>query len=229
MTDEQRWEHDASLKVTCKDCSANCCKHIAVPIDEPSTPEDFAAIRWWVSHDDISVYKDVENDWVVEFRSKCGNLEGNRCTVYGGVKYPHICKEYEMRTCVMNEEGDYWLILFENPVDVDKYCAEHHIATVPYTTAADCVTVAIETPETADDFEDLWWYIAHRDVTVYRKNGEWFLHCNTTCKMSCERKHAHLPRDAEVIFKVWEDISLYCKEHGIGREETRSPLALTNL
>ncbi|HIH24639.1 TPA: hypothetical protein HA251_06420 [Candidatus Woesearchaeota archaeon] len=226
MSQSPTWVHDAAVKVNCKDCTAVCCKHIAVPFEEPVTPEDFAAVRLWLSHENVIVYKDNEDDWVVEFQTKCGNLVGNRCSVYGGKEYPRVCGEYEMNTCVMNEEGDWWQILFKTIEDVDAYCREKDIAIIPYAGVADCITIGLDTPTSPADLDDFWWYVAHRDVTVYRKGDEWFLHCNTACLPSCSVKRVVLPSGADVVFRSWSDIATFAREQ-FGVPEGHSPLTLS--
>ena len=40
----------------------------------------------------------------------------------------------------------------------------------------------IETPEDRDDYDDIRWYLCHKDVTVFVENGEWYLNVKNKCR-----------------------------------------------
>ena len=40
----------------------------------------------------------------------------------------------------------------------------------------------LDTPETAGQFDDIRWYLLHRDVEVFVEDGEWYLHVLRPCK-----------------------------------------------
>ena len=234
MTEHPQWTVDPEVKVLCRDCTAECCKHIAVPIDPPATWEDYQKIKQYVCHDGVSCYLDVEGDWVVEFITKCGQLNGNRCMAWNTPKYPSICGEYEMRTCVMNEEGEYWEILFKTPEDVDAHCAKLGLSGPPAILDTPCVSVPLDTPEDLKDFDDMRWYIAHRDVCVYVKNGKWFVHFNSMCKKSCPAQSSHIPKidECELLLSSWDDVYAYCEEHKIpppAQPQGKEALKLTDI
>jgi uncharacterized protein len=210
-----QWQENSQLKVVCKDCTAECCKHIGVPIDPPATWQDFQAIKHYIAHEGVSCYLDVEGDWVVEFLTKCSQLNGNRCVAWGTPNYPRICKEYDMETCVMNEEGEWWEILFKTPEDVDRYCESHNLQGPTHKEHLPCVSVPIDTPEDLSDFDDLRWYIAHRDVLVYKKGAQWYVHFNSMCKNNCTTKNSHIPVEYDLAFSTWDEIMAYCQQQGL--------------
>ena len=111
--------------INCDQCpDSSCCKDVTVEIDEPTTVEDWDEIRWMVSHKNVSVYQDNEEDWVVEFKTPCAKLdESGKCTVYD--KRPDICRGHDLDTCVYNGEGDTHLVRFETVEDVEKYIKEN--------------------------------------------------------------------------------------------------------
>jgi hypothetical protein len=78
-----------------------------------------------------------------------------------------------------------------------------------------CVSVPIETPKDIKDFDDIRWYLAHRDVAVYRKGSAWFVHLHTFCTTDCQERAARnlLPTDCDEIFIDWESITSYCRMH----------------
>ena len=53
-----------------------------------------------------------------------------------------------------------------------------------YCTAKCCryFTVALDRPETFDDFEYLRWYVLHDFATIFTEDDDWFLLVHTTCK-----------------------------------------------
>jgi hypothetical protein len=215
MTEHPQWTVDSNVKVLCRDCTAECCKHIGIPIDPPETWEDYQRIKAYICHENVSCYLDVEGDWVVEFVSKCGQLNGNRCMAWGTKDYPSICGDYEMATCVMNEEGEWWEILFKTPADVDAHCQKLGLQGPPFEPKEPCVSVPIDTPEDWKDFDDIRWYLAHRDVMVYKHEGAWYVHLNSMCKATCPYKNSHLPTQYEVALRSWQDVYSYCSKHGI--------------
>jgi hypothetical protein len=40
----------------------------------------------------------------------------------------------------------------------------------------------IDAPETAEDYDDLRWYLAHHDVALFIDGPEWYLQVNTPCR-----------------------------------------------
>jgi len=44
----------------------------------------------------------------------------------------------------------------------------------------------IETPEDWDDFDDIRWYLCHRDVSVFVEDGDWYLNVKNTCQYLSE-------------------------------------------
>ncbi|MBT4870655.1 MAG: hypothetical protein HON47_03720 [Candidatus Diapherotrites archaeon] len=111
-----------SEKNICFDCDALCCREVAVSIDTPRTKEDFDEIKWLVCHKNTNVYKDHENDWLVEFASDCEHLDKNwRCKIYE--KRPFVCREHSNKDCIKNS-NNYHQKIFRTIEDVDKYLEE---------------------------------------------------------------------------------------------------------
>ena len=40
----------------------------------------------------------------------------------------------------------------------------------------------IDTPETPGDFDDIRWYLLHKDTEVYVSDGDWYLNVKNICK-----------------------------------------------
>lgn len=47
----------------------------------------------------------------------------------------------------------------------------------------------IETPETRDDFDDIRWYLCHRDVTVFVEDGDWYVSIKNECRHLSKKDH----------------------------------------
>ena len=46
----------AQDKVLCEYCSAKCCRYFALPLEEPTTREEFEYIRWFLLHEYATVF-----------------------------------------------------------------------------------------------------------------------------------------------------------------------------
>lgn len=103
------------------ECKAFCCRYISVHIDTPRNKVDFDEIRWFVSHENVVVYKDEDDDWLVEFLTPCKFLKNNRCEIYES--RPDVCREYDPGGCAASEEEIEMKIAFRTPGDVEKYVA----------------------------------------------------------------------------------------------------------
>ena len=110
--------------INCDNCpDSSCCKDVTVEIDDPEDFEDWDEIRWMVAHKNVSVYRDDEEDWLVEFKTPCDKLdESGKCTVYD--KRPKTCKEHPEANCVHNGEDDDDEIRFNTMEEVEKYVRE---------------------------------------------------------------------------------------------------------
>ncbi len=103
---------DELNKKLCKGCT-KCCEHIAIQIDKPKSKEDFHHIMWYLLHENIKVYIDYDNDWIIEFQTKCKALDNKGlCKVYS--TRPNICKEYTQQDCEKHGAGDYYKHMFSN-------------------------------------------------------------------------------------------------------------------
>jgi Fe-S-cluster containining protein len=91
-------------KVGCLTC-ALCCSYIAVEIDGPDSVKSATEILWHLYHHQVSVYRDNDDDWVVQFETRCRHLlPDNRCAIYEN--RPHICREYADDSCEVNADDE---------------------------------------------------------------------------------------------------------------------------
>lgn len=112
--------------IDCRECDGKCCKYVAVEIDGPFSKDDVDAIKWYVSHENVTVYLDNDDEWMVEFMTRCKYLgEDNRCTNYENRS--DICRDYKHDECEMFGEGSTHKVIFMDPSDVERYIKENNI------------------------------------------------------------------------------------------------------
>jgi Fe-S-cluster containining protein len=90
--------------VPCLSCGL-CCTYVAVEIDPPSTLHNANEIIWQLYHANVSVYRDADDDWMVQFETRCKHLQtDNKCGIYE--QRPLICREHESETCEVNADDE---------------------------------------------------------------------------------------------------------------------------
>jgi uncharacterized protein len=108
--------------VGCLTCGL-CCTYIAVSIDGPISAKAASEILWHLYHDGISIYRDGDDEWMVQFESRCRHLlPDNMCAIYE--QRPHICREYSEESCEVNAEGEG--VTFYAPDEFLNYLEQHH-------------------------------------------------------------------------------------------------------
>ena len=40
----------------------------------------------------------------------------------------------------------------------------------------------IETPEDKEDYDDIRWYLCHKDISVFVEEGDWYININNKCR-----------------------------------------------
>jgi uncharacterized protein len=102
----------------CEFCTGKCCRYLALPIEEPTTWEDFDDLRWYLAHGNISVFVDG-GTWYLTVFSTCNHLlPDNRCGIYED--RPRICRDYSTDDC---EYDDYYTYeqIFEHDDQIWEY------------------------------------------------------------------------------------------------------------
>jgi Fe-S-cluster containining protein len=102
----------------CDFCSGKCCQYFSLPIDLPTTWDDFDSIRWYLAHGQTLVYT-VKEQWYLLVKSRCQYLtDDNRCRIY--FNRPKICREYTTDQCEYDEEWSFTRV-FETPEQIWEY------------------------------------------------------------------------------------------------------------
>ena len=101
----------------CFECGGECCRSIAIKIDDPEDINDYEDFKWYLYHSGITVYLDTDGDWHVDFPVKCIHLtDDGKCKIYDD--RPPVCRDYNVDEC---DNGDDAVITFETAKDIDKY------------------------------------------------------------------------------------------------------------
>ncbi len=107
-------------KILCDKCNGLCCRYFALPIETPEDKEDYDDIRWYLCHEDITVFVE-DKDWYVNIKNKCTHLLGKdyKCGIYKN--RPKICRGYTTKDCDL-VEGEYdYELHFVNDKQMEEY------------------------------------------------------------------------------------------------------------
>jgi uncharacterized protein len=89
-------------------------------IDTPESREDYDDIRWYLCHEDVSVFVE-DGDWYLSVKNKCRHLSEKdyRCRIYD--RRPKICRKYKHADCDF-VEGEYdYELHFTSDKDMEEY------------------------------------------------------------------------------------------------------------
>lgn len=102
----------------CTYCSALCCRYFALPMETPTSWQDFDTIRWFMLHGRISVFVDKKT-WYLVVHNDCRHLQpDNLCGIYDN--RPAICREYSTKDCEYDSSFVYDQV-FETPEQIEEY------------------------------------------------------------------------------------------------------------
>jgi uncharacterized protein len=102
----------------CDSCTGKCCKYFCLPIDTPTSWDDYDSVRWYLAHGSTLVYVH-EGTWYLLVMSRCKYLlRDNRCGVY--LSRPKICREYTTDECEYDTDWSFDKI-FESPEQIWEY------------------------------------------------------------------------------------------------------------
>ena len=92
--------------------------NMTVPIDTPTTRNDFDNIRWFMLHGRVTVY--VEDEiWYLCVYGDCKHIQPDyRCGIYE--IRPQICRDYSTNKCEYDDKGLHDK-LFDTPEQIYEY------------------------------------------------------------------------------------------------------------
>lgn len=109
---------EVSPEELCNYCTGKCCRYFALPIDKPATYEEYDEVRWYLLHENATVFVE-DGSWFLLVHTICKALdENNRCTIYE--HRPQVCRDYTTEKC---EYDDLFVFekYFETPEQVEEY------------------------------------------------------------------------------------------------------------
>lgn len=118
-------------RVLCEYCTAKCCKYFALPLDTPADWDDFDSMRWFLMHQDVTIFVDGKQ-WYIMMLRPCQHLQAdNRCGIYD--TRPKICRDYHTDDCEYEDAYTYDQV-FENDSQILEY-AEAILGRDPFPTS----------------------------------------------------------------------------------------------
>jgi Fe-S-cluster containining protein len=97
---------------------ASGCGAKTFPRDTPRTREEFDYVRWYLLHEQATVFVD-EGTWYLLVHTRCRHLQpDNRCGIYE--TRPQICRDYSTDNCEFDDEACYEQY-FETPEQLEEY------------------------------------------------------------------------------------------------------------
>lgn len=102
----------------CDHCTGKCCRYFSLPIETPTTWDDFDSIRWYLAHDKTIIYVHKKT-WYLLVMTVCQYLTpDNRCGIY--FDRPRVCREYTTDDCEYDSDWSFDKI-FETPEQIWEY------------------------------------------------------------------------------------------------------------
>ena len=87
--------------VECTSCG-KCCTYVSVEVNPPNSVKRATDMLWYLYHQNVSLYRDGDDEWSVVFETRCRNLQDDLlCGVYE--HRPEICRAFDNRTCEIND------------------------------------------------------------------------------------------------------------------------------
>lgn len=104
----------------CKKCDGKCCRYFALPIETPEDWDDYDDIRWYLCHEDVTVFVE-DGDWYLNVKNKCRYLSEKdyRCQNYG--MRPRICRGYDTDNCDLTGDDYGYELHFQDDKQMEEY------------------------------------------------------------------------------------------------------------
>lgn len=110
----------AKVTVACTKCTGLCCRYFALPLDNPDEWKDYDDIRWYLCHENTSVFVE-DGQWYLNVNNKCRHLsdENHRCQMYE--TRPKICRGYNTDTCDLSGHDYGYELHFTSDKQMEEY------------------------------------------------------------------------------------------------------------
>lgn len=114
------------MKQDCTVCNALCCRYVTVQLDRPKSKRDWDRLFWYLNHNNILVYIDHENDWMMEFKTDCKNLlPDHRCQDYE--HRPMVCRSHDPAECEHHQKASPYKRIFLSAEELKNYLNQRKI------------------------------------------------------------------------------------------------------
>lgn len=113
---------DTGVSGKCARCLKSiCCTYATEIINTPRSKEDFDHLLWQVSHENISIYKE-DRDWYLLVEGRCTHLQPDGgCGIYE--TRPQVCRDYSNDFCEYDQPAEKGFELyFKDYASLLKYC-----------------------------------------------------------------------------------------------------------
>ena len=107
----------------CNLCTGMCCTYFALEIDKPTTIAEFENIKWYIIHENTSIFIQ-DGDWYLQIKNRCRHLLPDyRCGIYE--TRPEICRSYGFDEkgrvqCDKVTDGGYHEAEYHHPEEIDR-------------------------------------------------------------------------------------------------------------
>ncbi len=102
----------------CDHCTGRCCRYFSLPIDNPTTWNEYDAIRWYLAHGRTLIYVE-KKQWYLLVMTRCNYLtDQDRCSIY--LNRPKVCRDYTTDNCEYDGEWTFDKV-FETPEQLWEY------------------------------------------------------------------------------------------------------------
>jgi Fe-S-cluster containining protein len=113
-----RREQLAPGECLCDHCTGRCCRYFSLPINNPSTWDDYDSFRWYLAHGRTLIYVE-KKQWYLLVMTRCTYLtDQDRCRIY--LNRPKVCRNYTTDQCEYDGEWGFDKV-FETPEQIWEY------------------------------------------------------------------------------------------------------------
>lgn len=110
----------------CEECGGKCCDYVAIEMVPPKNKSDYDHIRWYLVHENVSVFIDHEKKWYVQFVTPCIEKNiSNRCEIYS--TRPKICSGHGNLEGECEFYSSPYREYFSHTSDFEKYLNKRNI------------------------------------------------------------------------------------------------------
>ncbi|MCE5187440.1 MAG: YkgJ family cysteine cluster protein [Planctomycetaceae bacterium] len=110
----------SAVTQACRKCNGKCCRYYALQIDTPTDWDEFDDIRWYLSHEDTSVFVE-DGKWYLDVHTKCRYLSEMDYHCLNYELRPHICRKYDTDGCDLTGDGYEYEMQFTDDKQMEEY------------------------------------------------------------------------------------------------------------